>query len=144
MSMRPLLSVALVTLVLRPLGRSATRGVALAFLALVLLGPVAQPWYLLWSVPLFAATGLTRKHVRIAVIAIAGFTVHGLATWSATSDTFLELSDGVAIVVATVTLALAVLASPAERELILGTNVEQGLMPRDDPARARAQAAMLQ
>jgi hypothetical protein len=137
------LGVALVALVLRPNGRSATRGAALAFLLLVLLGPVAQPWYLLWAIPLLAATGLTRHQVRITVFAIAAFTVHGLATWSATADTFLELSDGVAVLVATATLALAVLASPQERELILGTNIEQGLMPRDDAALSRAQAQIL-
>jgi len=137
------LGVVLVTLVLRPNGRSATRGAALAFLMLVLLGPVAQPWYLLWAMPLLAATGLTRHQVRICVITIAAFTVHGLATWSATADTFLELSDGVAIIVASATLALAVLASPQERQLILGTNIDQGLMPRDDAAANRAQSQIL-
>jgi alpha-1,6-mannosyltransferase len=137
------LGVVLVTLVLRPSGRSAARGSALAFLSLVLLGPVAQPWYLLWAMPLLAATGLTRHQVRICVITIAAFTVHGLATWGATADTFVELSDGVAVIVASATLALAVLASPQERQLILGTKIEQGLMPRDDPARARARAQIL-
>jgi len=134
------LGVTLVALILRPAGRSVTRGAALAFLLLVLLGPVAQPWYLLWAIPILAATGLTRHQVRICVCTIAAFTVHGLATWSATADTFLELSDGVAVLVATATLALAVLASPQERELILGTNIEQGLMPRDEAARSRADA----
>ena len=137
------LGICLVTLVLRPSGRSATRGAALAFLLLVLLGPVAQPWYLLWAIPLLAATGLTRYQVRICVFMIAAFTVHGLATWSATADTFIELSDGVAVIVATATLALAVLASPQERELILGTSIEQGLMPKDDAARKRAESKIL-
>ena len=137
------LGITLVVLVLRPHGRSASRGAALAFLLLVLLGPVAQPWYLLWAIPLLAATGLTRHQVRICVFAIAAFTVHGLATWSATADTFLELSDGVAVIVASATLALAVLASPQERELILGTTIEQGLMPRDEAARQRAQSQVL-
>lgn len=138
------LSIVLISLIVRPQGRSGTRAVALSFLALVLLGPVVQPWYLLWSLPLLVVTGLNRQQVRIAVITVAGFTVHGLATWSATSDTFLELSDGVAIVVATATLALAVLASPSERALILGTNVESGLLPRDDAAHQRAKAALLE
>ena len=137
------LGVTLVALILRPAGRSATRGAALAFLLLVLLGPVAQPWYLLWAIPLLGATGLTRHQVRICVFTIAAFTVHGLATWSATADTFLELSDGLAVLVATATLALAVLASPQERELILGTSIEQGLMPRDEAARIRAKARIL-
>ncbi len=46
-------------LVLRPEGRSPVRGAALALLAIVALGPVVQPWYLLWALPLLAATGLT-------------------------------------------------------------------------------------
>ena len=46
------LALVLVMLVVRPTGRSATRGVALSFVALVVLGPVVQPWYLLWSIPL--------------------------------------------------------------------------------------------
>ena len=37
-------------LALKPYGRSATRAVA-AFIAIVFLGPVVQPWYVLWACP---------------------------------------------------------------------------------------------
>ena len=124
-----LLAIVLVLLIIRPAGRSATRGVALSFVALVALGPVVQPWYLLWSIPLLAVTGLSHKQLRIMVIAIAAFTVHGIANSSATADTFLELSDGIAMVLAGLTLGLAMLASKAERSLILGDSTEQDMLP---------------
>jgi len=116
-------------LVIRPAGRSATRGVALSFVALVALGPVVQPWYLLWSIPLLAVTGLSHKQIRIMVLAIAAFTIHGIANSSATADTFLELSDGIAMVLAGLTLGVAMLASTAERSLILGDKTEQDMLP---------------
>jgi len=103
--------------------------VALSFVALVLLGPVVQPWYLLWSIPLLAATGLTHKQVRLMVIAIAAFTIHGIANSSSTADTFLELSDGIAMVLAGLTLGLAMLTSTRERSLILGDEAEQDMLP---------------
>ena len=137
------LGVILVGLVLRPNGRSATRGAAEAFLLLVLLGPVAQPWYLLWAIPLFAATGLSRSQVRTATVVICGFTIHGLANWSATADTFFELSDGLAILISIATLALAIFTSTQERDLILGNKIEQGLLPKDEAAKLRALAQIL-
>ena len=124
-----LLAIVLVLLVIRPAGRSATRGVALSFVALVALGPVVQPWYLLWSIPLLAVTGLSHKQIRIMVLAIAAFTIHGIANSSATADTFLELSDGIAMILAGITLGLAMLASTAERSLILGDKTEQDMLP---------------
>ena len=63
------------------------------------------------------------------VIAIAAFTVHGIANSSATADTFLELSDGIAMVLAGLTLGLAMLASKTERSLILGDRTEQDMLP---------------
>lgn len=124
-----LLAIVLVLLIIRPAGRSATRGVALSFVALVSLGPVVQPWYLLWSIPLLAVTGLSHKQLRIMVLAIAALTVHGIANSSATADTFFELSDGIAMLLAGFTLGLAMLASKAERSLILGDSTEQDMLP---------------
>jgi hypothetical protein len=63
------------------------------------------------------------------VLAIAAFTVHGIANSSATADTFLELSDGIAMILAGLTLGLAMLASTAERSLILGDKTEQEMLP---------------
>jgi hypothetical protein len=86
----------------------------------------------MWSVPLIAVTGLTHRQVRILVITIAAFTIHGIANSSATADTFIEFSDGVAMLLAAATLGFAVLASSSERQLILGDSAEIDLLPRSD------------
>jgi alpha-1,6-mannosyltransferase len=138
-----LLAGVLVLLVLRPDGRSGTRAIALSLVALVVLGPVVQPWYLLWSIPLLAATGLTHKQVRIMVLLIAAFTIHGIANSSATADTFLDLSDGIAMVLAGLTIGLAILASKTERSLILGDSAEKDLLPNNAHAIAVAKSMEL-
>jgi hypothetical protein len=125
-------------LIFRPEGRSPVRGAALAFLTVVLLGPVIQPWYLLWILPLFAATGLRPTQLRIAIIIIAGFSLHGMAESSSTSDNLFEFSDGLAIVAAFVVVGLVLLVSPRERRLVLGGPLGHGLMPADPDERARA------
>ncbi len=123
------LAVIVMYLILKPEGRSATRGAAFSFSALVIFGPVIQPWYLLWAIPLIAASGLSHKYVRVVVIVIAAFTIHGIANSSATTDTFLDLSDGVAIILAAAILGFAALASPHERQLIIGDKAERGIKP---------------
>jgi alpha-1,6-mannosyltransferase len=129
-------------LLLRPCGRSPVRGAALAFLAVVVLGPVIQPWYLLWILPLFAVTGLSPTQLRIAIIVIAGFSVHGMAESSATSDNLFEFSDGLAIVAAFVIVGLVLLVSPRERRLVLGPPLSHGLVPEDPQSRVRAAEAV--
>lgn len=99
-------------LCLRPEGRSPVRGAALAFLAVVVLGPVVQPWYLLWFLPLFAATGLTPKELRWTIVLTALFAIHGMSESSATSDNLLEVTDGLAIVTAVAIVGVILLASP--------------------------------
>lgn len=125
-------------LCLRPEGRSPVRGAALAFLAVVVLGPVVQPWYLLWFLPLFAATGLTPKELRWTIVLTALFAIHGMSESSATSDNLLEVTDGLAIVTAVAIVGVILLASPRERQLVLGDPVSHGIVPLDRPARARA------
>jgi len=133
-----ILACILVFLVVRPQGRSSMRGAALAFLALVICGPAVQPWYLLWSFPLLAATGLSQRHMRWMMIAIAVFTIHGVAYASATSDTFVEISDGVAMLLAGATLTLAALASTRERNLLIGGEITSGLAPVNVSQQQRA------
>ena len=137
------LAALLIFLVVRPQGRSATRGAALAFLALVACGPVVQPWYLLWSFPLLAATGLRRRHMRWMMLTIAAFTIHGVAYASATSDTFIEISDGVAMLLAGATLVLAALASTRERKLLIGGDETRGIAPLNASQELRAATAVL-
>lgn len=60
-------------LFLRPQSRSPIMGLAIAFLLVVATGPVVQPWYLLWSLPFFAACVLTKFQTRLMVLASVGF-----------------------------------------------------------------------
>ena len=125
-------------LILRPGGRSPVRGAALAFAAIVVLGPVVQPWYLLWFLPLFAATGLTVVELRVAVIATAGFTVHGMVESTTNSDNIFDAADIVTYVVSFAVVAIVLLASPRERRLVLGSPDPIGLLPVSEADREAA------
>ncbi len=118
--------------------RSPVRNAAWAFLAVVLLGPVVQPWYLLWILPLFAATGVSSRALRWIIVATAGFCVHAMSESLATTDTVFEFSDGVGIIVAATIIIAVLLISPKERSLILSGASSSGMTPIDAPAAARA------
>lgn len=118
-------------LVLVPSRRSAVRGAALAIGAVILLGPVVHPWYLLWVLPLFAVTGLTRREQQVTVLVTAAFAVHGMVESSTTSDNFLDITDGITLLVAVAIVALIALASPQERALLLGTDDGRVAADRD-------------
>jgi alpha-1,6-mannosyltransferase len=130
--------VIVLVLILRPGGRSPVRGAALALAAIVVLGPVVQPWYLLWFLPLFAATGLTVRELRLAVILTAGFTVHGMIESSTNADNLADIADVVTYVVAFAVVLVVLLASPVERRLVLGHATPGGLLPADAEERERA------
>ncbi len=136
--------VILALLVLRPKGRSALRGAGLALLVVVVLGPVVQPWYLLWSLPLLAAAGLAARWLHATLLLTAVLTLHGVAGTSATSDALFEFGDGLGLVVVAGLLALIVWASPRERVLLLGDADDPGLLPVDRPAQARFDQMIMQ
>ena len=138
-----ILGIVLMWLTLRPGGRSAARAVGLSMMALVLLGPVVQPWYLLWSIPLLAVTGLGYHQLRLMIAVIALFTIHAIANSSATADTFLEFSDGLAVLLAAATLGLALAASQRERSLLIGDRAEHDLQPATDEQRHASVLATL-
>lgn len=48
-----------------------TRRVGLVLLAVVALGPVVQPWYLLWALPLLAAGGAERLEPPLVAVSLA-------------------------------------------------------------------------
>lgn len=125
-------------LILGPWRRSPVRNAAWALLAVVLLGPVVQPWYLLWILPLFVVTGVSLRALRVIVVATAGLCVHAMAESLATSDGAFELLDGLGIVIAIIIVGGVLLLSPRERALILGGPGTIGLEPVDAPAQARA------
>ena len=131
-------------LVLRPEGRSPVRGAGLALLAVVVFGPVVQPWYLLWVLPLFAATGLTGTQLRVTMIGTAVLAVHGMAESNATADTLIDGRDGLAALFAIGMVAVVLLSSPGERRLIMGSPVDRGMRPGSSPARIRAGSLVVQ
>jgi alpha-1,6-mannosyltransferase len=131
-------------LVLRPEGRSAVRGAGLGLLTIVVLGPVVQPWYVLWTLPLLAATGLAAWQLRTAVLATAVLVLHGMVESNSTADTLLDVRDGLAALFALAMVAVVLLSSPGERRLLLGDPVERGIRPGDGPSRARAGALVMQ
>jgi len=116
-------------LILRPAGRSPVRAAGLALLVIVVLGPVVQPWYLLWSLPLLAAAGLGLRSVRAAVILTAFFTVHAMIESSTNADNVSNGMDIVTLVVAIAVVAIVVLASSRERALVLGDPEHEPLIP---------------
>ncbi|MGB7981290.1 MAG: polyprenol phosphomannose-dependent alpha 1,6 mannosyltransferase MptB [Candidatus Nanopelagicales bacterium] len=131
-------------LALRPQGRSPVRGAALVLLAVVALGPVVQPWYLLWVLPLLAATGLTGRQLRVVMLLCAVLVLHGMAEANATADTLVDVRDGLASVFALIMVGVVLVSSPGERRLIMGNPVDRGIRPSDPAARVRAGALVVQ
>lgn len=132
-------------LLLNPARRSPARSAVLAFTAIIFLGPVVQPWYLLWALPLIAVTGLRKPwHLKAIVLGTAVMVIYGLAEPTATSDAHLDLVDSLGFLMAIATVALVVLASPRERSLAIGSQFAHGLAPRTDDERARAREWVLQ
>ena len=132
-------------LLLNPARRSPARGAVLAFTVIIFLGPVVQPWYLLWALPLIAVTGLRKPwHLKAVVLGTAVVVIYGLAEPTATSDAHLDLIDSLGFIMAIAAVALVVLASPRERSLAIGSQFAHGLAPRTDDERARARHWVLQ
>jgi alpha-1,6-mannosyltransferase len=131
----------IVFLILRPGGRSPVRGAALALAAVVVLGPVVQPWYLLWFLPLFAATGLSLRELRVAVVLTAAFTVHGMIESTTNADNLFDAADIVTYAVAFAVVGVVLMASPRERRLVLGPPDIAALAPVTEVE--REQAALL-
>jgi len=129
-------------LVLKPEGRSPTRGAGLAFMLVVILGPVVQPWYVLWGLPLLVAAGLRRNEFRIVLFGTALLTLHALATSSSTQDTLFEVSEGIGLLLVAAIIAVVLLTSPRERRLLLGAPGDNGLLP-DNPIAAGIAASQL-
>lgn len=101
--------------------RKIVRRMAIAFAAVVLLSPIIQPWYILWLLPLLAATGIKDNwQIRIIYIVITFFVVFGaqdqLSVWP-----FLDLSASVSQVAFVITVAFTLylaLIDPRTRTLL--------------------------
>lgn len=131
-------------LLFKPAGRSPIRGALLAFTAIIGLGPVVQPWYLLWALPLVATSGMQRPwHLKATVLGTAGFVIYALAEPTATSDAHLDLIDSLGMVVAGAVVLFVLLASPRERALAVGNQFARGLAPANAEAEALAQSLVV-
>ena len=87
------------------------RGLGLSLLAVVFLGPVVQPWYVLWGLTVLAATTLAR---RTWLVAAGGSFWLSMMIAPQGSNLFLEPAPVVATAAAAVVATLAVLG-PAGR-----------------------------
>jgi alpha-1,6-mannosyltransferase len=132
---------AIALMALAPNGRSPVRSAGIALLLVVILGPVVQPWYLLWALPLLAATGLTSRQMRIAVLTTAIFTVHAMVEVGATADSTLDITDALNLVLAAAVVSLIAFASPRERRLMLATDPDMALLPTTRTEREMAALA---
>ena len=99
--------------------RSAARGLALSLLAIVMLGPVVQPWYLLWPLAALAGAGLARGQTRAAVLVSTGFVVYSIANSGATVPTYVFLSDGIAALISVGIVVGLLIASKRSRAILL-------------------------
>jgi alpha-1,6-mannosyltransferase len=99
--------------------RSAARGLGLSLLAIVMLGPVVQPWYLLWPLAALAGAGLTRGQTRAAVLVSTGFVVYSVANSGATVPTYVFLSDGIAALISIGMVVGLLIASKRSRAILL-------------------------
>ena len=106
-------------LVFTPDRRTPLRGFALGLGVLVLLGPVIQPWYVLWVLPVLAAAGLTARETRWVVGLSLGLSVYTLANVSATTAGFAALPDSVAAAASVAVMLAMVFAPPYARRILL-------------------------
>lgn len=111
--------------------RSAARGLALSLLAIVMLGPVVQPWYLLWPLAALAGAGLARGQTRAAVLVSTGFVVYSIANSGATVPTYVFLSDGIAALISVGMVVGLLIASKRSRAILL-----EDARPQAEPALA--------
>ncbi len=105
-------------LALTPTRRTPLRGAALAFAALVAFGPVVQPWYLLWSLPLLAASGLSERTQRVIILLTAFFTVHAMIESSTNADNQFAAADLITFAVSAAIVLVVIFGSRSERRLI--------------------------
>jgi len=118
----------LLYLVLTGQRRSPVRGLGLALLAVVALGPVVQPWYVLWALVLLASAGLSARGTRLAVLFCTGLVLYSIAGSGATIPTYLFVSEGVATLVSLAIVALMLTWSSRARAVLL----EDTIVPEPD------------
>lgn len=114
--------------------RTLVRALGLALLIVVVLGATVQPWYLLWSLLILVAAGLSANETRAAVILSTAFTVYSVASSGSTHETQWKfaLNPGLAAVLSLVIVAGLLAASTRARALLLDETEPD---PRPVPSR---------
>lgn len=87
----------------------AVRSLGLAFLVVVVCSPAVHSWYLMWFIPLLAVAGLSRPAETAALALVIVVTTVVVASQVATSDTFIDVTDIVALTTAAVASLVAAL-----------------------------------
>lgn len=108
------------------------------FTALVVLSPVIHPWYLLWLLPFFAATGIRPDWQSLWVFATVGFFValgcsDQLFVWQFVSD-YKPILQIISVTISVLCAALLVLAAKPTKASV------QALLPRTRPFSRRREA----
>jgi hypothetical protein len=101
--------------------RTAVRALGLALLVIVVFGGTVQPWYLLWSLPILVAAGLSANETRAAVLLSTAFTVYSVASSGSSNETQWQfaLPPGLAAVLSLVIVGGLLAASTRARALLL-------------------------
>ncbi len=101
--------------------RTAVRALGLALLVVVVLGATVQPWYLLWSLLILVAAGLSANETRIAVILSTALTIYSIASSGASDTTHWNaaLNPGLAALLSLVIVGALLFASTRARALLL-------------------------
>lgn len=97
---------------------SSTRKAALAFACMILLSPVVFPWYFLWPLALFAASGLkTRWAIRITIygtLLVSAFSIAEAVVVRDSAITFGEVTFALLVLIA----LMGLMFIPENRKLI--------------------------
>ncbi len=115
--------------------QTAVRALGLSLLVVVVLGASVQPWYLLWSLVILVAAGLSANETRIAVILSTVFTLYSVAS-SGSTNTYrwhLALNPGFAALLSLIIVGALLAASTRARGLLLD---------EAEPERSRQTAAV--
>jgi hypothetical protein len=111
--------IAVLWLILTGHRRSPARGLGIALLTMVVLGPVVQPWYLLWGLVVLAGAGLSRVGTKVTVLVSIGFVVYSVANSGATVPTYVFLQDGIATLVSCAVVLALLAVSKRSRSLLM-------------------------
>ena len=104
-----LAAVGVIVLAVHRSHRSPARTAAIAFLIVVLLSPAGHSWYLLWFIPLFAATGTSGRTLKLIVPLVMVVMLVSVASEVATTDTYVSIDDAVAIGASVLAMSVVVL-----------------------------------